>query len=74
LFGRNCIDLNPAEEVLLGRTYNCSSCPAGYNITADEKCEGKTFNSDKTEIMLFSNTDIPEFNFTLNERTIRITN
>ena len=24
-----------------------------------------TFNSDKTEIMLFSNTDIPEFNFTL---------
>jgi hypothetical protein len=33
-----------------------------------------TFNSDKTEIMLFSNTDIPEFNFTLNERTIRITN
>jgi hypothetical protein len=23
-----------------------------------------TFNSDKTEIMLFSNTDIPEFNFT----------
>ena len=42
--GRNCIDLNPADEVLLGRTYNCSSCPAGYNITADEKCEGKTFN------------------------------
>ena len=28
-----------------------------------------TFNSDKTEIMLFSNTDIPEFNFTFNERT-----
>ena len=25
-----------------------------------------TFNSDKTEIMLFSNTDIPEFNFTFN--------
>jgi hypothetical protein len=33
-----------------------------------------TFNSDKTEIMLFSNTDIPEFNFTFNERTISITN
>ena len=33
-----------------------------------------TFNSDKTEIMLFSNTDIPEFNFTFNERTIPITN
>ena len=42
--GRNCNDLTPAEEVWLGRTYNCSSCPAGYNITADEKCEGKTFN------------------------------
>jgi hypothetical protein len=26
-----------------------------------------TFNPDKTEIMLFSNTDIPEFNFTFNE-------
>jgi hypothetical protein len=33
-----------------------------------------TFNSDKTEIMLFSNTNIPEFNFTFNERTIPITN
>jgi hypothetical protein len=33
-----------------------------------------TFNSDKTEIMLFSNTDIPEFNITFNERTIAITN
>jgi hypothetical protein len=33
-----------------------------------------TFSSDKTEIMLFSNTDIPEFNFTINERTIPITN
>ena len=32
-----------------------------------------TFNSDKTEIMLFSNTDIAEFNFTFNERTIPIT-
>jgi len=33
-----------------------------------------TFNSDKTEIMLFSNTDIPEFNSTFNGRTIPITN
>jgi hypothetical protein len=31
-----------------------------------------TFNSDKTEIMLFSNTDIPEFNFTFNESTVGI--
>jgi hypothetical protein len=28
----------------------------------------------KTEIILFSNTDIPEFNFTFNRRTILITN
>jgi hypothetical protein len=33
-----------------------------------------TFNSDKTEIMLFSNTNIPEFNFTFNGRIIPITN
>jgi hypothetical protein len=33
-----------------------------------------SFNPDKTEIMLFSNTDIPEFNFTFNGRTILITN
>ena len=32
-----------------------------------------SFNPDKTEIMLFSNTDIPEFNFTFNGRTIPIT-
>jgi hypothetical protein len=33
-----------------------------------------SFNPDKTEIMLFSNTDISEFNFTFNGRTIHITN
>jgi hypothetical protein len=33
-----------------------------------------SFNPDKTEIMLFSNTEIPELNFTFNERTIPITN
>ena len=33
-----------------------------------------SFNPDKTEIMLFSNTDISEFNFTFNGRTIPITN
>ena len=32
-----------------------------------------SFNPDKTEIMLFSNTDIPEFNFTFNGRTIPVT-
>ena len=33
-----------------------------------------TFNPDTTEIMLFSNTDIPELNYTFNGRTIPITN
>jgi hypothetical protein len=33
-----------------------------------------SFNPDKTEIMLFSNTEIPELNFALNGRTIPITN
>jgi hypothetical protein len=33
-----------------------------------------SFNPDKTEILLFSNTDIPEFNFTFNGRTIPISN
>ena len=33
-----------------------------------------SFNPDKTEIMLFSNTEIPEFNFTFNGKTIPITN
>ena len=33
-----------------------------------------SFNPDKTEIMLFSNTEIPELDFTFNGRTIPITN
>jgi hypothetical protein len=33
-----------------------------------------SFNPDTKEIMLFSNTDIPEFNFTFNGSTIPITN
>ena len=33
-----------------------------------------SFSPNKTEIMLFSNTDIPELNFTFNETTIPITN
>ena len=33
-----------------------------------------SFNPDKTEIMLFSYTEIPELNFTCNGRTIPITN
>ncbi|CAG2236072.1 unnamed protein product [Mytilus edulis] len=37
--GRTCLDLLPADEISLGRGYNCSNCPLGYNITADEKCE-----------------------------------
>ncbi|XP_071150206.1 uncharacterized protein [Mytilus edulis] len=39
VLGRTCIDLSPPDEVCFGRGYNCSDCPPGYNITADEKCE-----------------------------------
>ena len=59
--GRSCSDLTPAEEVQFGRTYNCSNCPAGYKITEDEKCEGKTFNY-KNAIWLIN---IKEMNFEL---------
>jgi hypothetical protein len=31
-------------------------------------------NPDKAKILLFSNTNIPDFNFTFNGRTIPITN
>jgi hypothetical protein len=31
-------------------------------------------NPDKTKILLFSNTNIPDFNFTFDGRTIPITN
>jgi hypothetical protein len=30
-----------------------------------------SFNPDKTEIMLFSNTEIPELNFTLQAETLQ---
>lgn len=35
---RNCTDLTPEEENRLGRGYNCSDCPNGYN-DIDNKCE-----------------------------------
>jgi hypothetical protein len=37
-------------------------------------CRNNATHPDKTEIMLFSNTEIPELNFTFNGRTIPITN
>nr|XP_022292249.1 mucin-4-like isoform X6 [Crassostrea virginica] len=36
--GRNCTDLTPQEEVALGRGYNCTDCPAGFQ-DIDNKCE-----------------------------------
>ena len=39
--GRNCTDLSPEDEGLLGRAYNCSECPSGYD-DIDNKCEGKS--------------------------------
>lgn len=37
--GRTCVDISAEDEAVLGRGYNCSDCPAGYNLD-DEKCEG----------------------------------
>ena len=42
--GRNCTDLTPQEEVALGRGYNCTDCPAGFQ-DIDNKCEGKRDHS-----------------------------
>lgn len=43
---RNCTDLTPEEENRLGRGYNCSGCPKGYN-DMNNKCEGnKEFKYD----------------------------
>lgn len=43
---RNCTDLTPEEETRLGRGYNCSGCPKGYN-DMNNKCEGnKEFKYD----------------------------
>ena len=37
---RTCIDLSPKEEILLGRGYNCSACPLGYD-EIDSSCTGR---------------------------------
>lgn len=40
---RNCTDLSPEEETALGRGYNCTPCPSGYQ-DIDNKCEGTESN------------------------------
>ena len=48
-----------------------------HDLKELDECSKKwfmSFSPDKTEIMLFSNTDIQELNFTFNETTIPITN
>nr|XP_022290316.1 uncharacterized protein LOC111101946 isoform X2 [Crassostrea virginica]XP_022290324.1 uncharacterized protein LOC111101946 isoform X2 [Crassostrea virginica] len=46
---RTCIDLSPKEEILLGRGYNCSACPIGYDeidssCTDIDECESVELN------------------------------
>ncbi|XP_078330906.1 uncharacterized protein LOC111125451 isoform X2 [Crassostrea virginica] len=36
--GRNCTDLSAVEESRIGRGYNCSDCPYGYE-DVDNKCQ-----------------------------------
>lgn len=38
--GRNCTDLTPEQEKILGRSFNCSTCPVGYKVDSTEKCKG----------------------------------
>lgn len=38
---RQCTDLSPEEESVLGRGYNCSACPPGYD-KSDDSCSGLT--------------------------------
>lgn len=38
---RECTDLTPEEESVLGRGYNCSACPPGYD-EVDADCFGKS--------------------------------
>jgi hypothetical protein len=51
-----------------------SSCNCLKELDEWSKKWLMSFNPDKTESMLFSNTEIPELNFTFNGRTIPITN
>lgn len=37
---RECTDLSPEEESVLGRGFNCSACPPGYD-EIDDDCFGK---------------------------------
>jgi len=37
---RNCTDLTPSQQVLLGKSYNCSQCPDGYT-EQNEQCQGR---------------------------------
>lgn len=67
--GRNCTDLSPVEEGLLGRAYNCSECPSGYD-EIDNKCQGKklqciiTFFFLKTEIITLQSLTYKDDSFT----------
>jgi len=42
--GQNCTDLDPDDEIALGRGYNCSDCATGYQVE-NNKCEGKVLSN-----------------------------
>ena len=50
---RTCIDLSPKEEILLGRGYNCSPCPRGYD-EIDSSCIGISFTFLSYKMIFFS--------------------
>lgn len=42
--GRNCTDLPVEEELRIGRGYNCTECPRGYQ-DIDNKCQGTPYKT-----------------------------
>jgi hypothetical protein len=76
IWGTPAETMQSEEDELFINTLCCRSC-RDHDLKELDEWSKKwlmSFNPDKTEIMLFSNTDIPEFNFTFNGRTIPITN
>ena len=65
--GRNCTDLSPVEEGLVGRAYNCSECPSGYD-EIDNKCQGRKLQCIITKT-LFENRNNNTFTNPCNIRS-----
>uniref|UniRef100_A0A8W8MTE0 Uncharacterized protein n=2 Tax=Magallana gigas TaxID=29159 RepID=A0A8W8MTE0_MAGGI len=59
---RQCTDLSPEEESVLGRGYNCSACPPGYDTSDDscsdvDECLSKDNNNCNATVETCENTE-----------------